>query len=62
MNGLQMSGKNGDFIHEIGRHGLLQLQTKEVFDLRAENENGDAAGEAHRHRIRNILNHRSQAG
>ena len=41
---------------------LSDLQSEEVLDLRAEDEHRDAAGETHRHRIRDELDHRAHPG
>ena len=46
-------------IHKLSRD-LLNAQTEEIFDLRAENEHGDSRGEAHRNRIGNEFDHRAQ--
>ena len=41
---------------------FLELQTEEIFDLRAGDQDGDAVGEADDDRARNELHRRAQAG
>ena len=59
--------KSAGMLHQSGhlfkelRRNLLNLESEEIFDLSTENQDRDAGGESHRHGVRDILDHRTQA-
>lgn len=55
-----MFNENFHFGEKVGWH-FVYGQSAEVFNLRAENEDGDAAGKPRRDGVRDIFDHRSQA-
>ena len=60
-HGREVTGVAHPLVDKTGRHRAFNVQTEEIFDLRGENRERNAGGEAHHNGIGNELNHAPQA-